>query len=97
MRVLAVVLVVGSFLVVWQAPAAAQDEQFWCKGERQIKQGRKVVGGLGGGQATVLSSRSASQSLMIDWRGTPRRLASRSRASTIQAGRSTFTLRCKVR
>ena len=39
----------------------------------------------------VSCSRSTIQSLMSDCRGTPRNLASRSRASTTQAGKSTLT------
>ena len=40
------------------------------------------------------SSRSAIQTLMTDWRVTPRRLASRSSFSIIHEGKSTFTRRC---
>ena len=40
------------------------------------------------------ASRSAIHTLMIDWRVTPSRPASRSSDSIIQAGKSTFTLRC---
>lgn len=40
------------------------------------------------------SRRSASQTLMMDWRVTPNRLASLSRDSIIHSGKSTFTLLC---
>lgn len=43
---------------------------------------------------TPRSRRSAIQTLMIDWRSTPRRRASRSSDSIIHAGKSTFTRRC---
>src|SRR5690606_4811153 len=42
----------------------------------------------------VCSSRSASQTLIMDCRVTPSRPASRSRDSIIQVGKSTFTLFC---
>ena len=40
------------------------------------------------------SSRSASHTLIMDWRVTPKRLASLSRDSIIHVGKSTFTRRC---
>ena len=42
----------------------------------------------------AFSSRSATQTLMMDCRGTPRRLASLSNKWTIHKGKSTFTLFC---
>ena len=44
-------------------------------------------------QEALRSSRSAIHTLMIDWRVTPSRFASRSRDSTILDGKSTLTRR----
>ena len=67
---------------------------------------RLCCGGMAGGQVDNASgawasaesparlSLSASQTLMIDWRVTPRRDASRSSCSTIQIGKSTLTRLC---
>jgi hypothetical protein len=51
--------------------------------------------GVRRGQAALSRSRrSAIQTLMIDWRLTPKRRASRSSDSIIQTGKSTLTRRC---
>src|SRR6202046_1639780 len=62
------------------------------------RQERPCGGGIrsGSSQAAVMprSSRSAIQTLMMDWRVTPSRRASRSSDSIIHDGKSTLTRRC---
>jgi hypothetical protein len=63
------------------------DTKVYAGGLRESRAGQSVP-------VRRRSSRSAIQTLTRDWRGTPRRAASRSSDSTIHAGKSTFTRRC---